>query len=114
MPRAAPAVVEPEMAMLAARKRSRCQRSRRPASTRAANWRRFGLEAGTRYAYLNGNYMTDRRLATLSAEERNAVVYSTMSLEPLHLYRRVLDRRLAKDEDLRANFLVGREAMVQR
>lgn len=84
------------------------------ASYRAANWRKVGLEAGTRYAYLNGNYITDRRLPTLSSADRAEIEYSTMLLEPLQIYGRSLDRRLAKDDELRASFLVGREPTVER
>jgi hypothetical protein len=81
------------------------------ASYRAANWLRVGLEAGTRYAYLNGNYITDRRLATLPPEERDGVEYSSMPLQPLHIYCRVLDRRLGRDAELRRGFVVGRETV---
>jgi hypothetical protein len=78
------------------------------ASYRAANWRQFGVEAGTHYAYLHGNYITDRQLATLSPAEQAAVTYSAMPLDPLHVYGRPLDRRLASDDALRVSFLVGR------
>jgi hypothetical protein len=78
------------------------------ASYRAANWQQIGVETGTRYAYLHGTYITDRHVAALSLKERSAVEYSTMPLQPLRIYGRFLDRRLAKSEKLRRGFVVSR------
>jgi hypothetical protein len=64
------------------------------ASYRASNWRRLGVETGTRYAYLDEDYVTDRRVALLSAEQRRRVEYSRMPLRPLEIYGRSLDRSL--------------------
>jgi hypothetical protein len=65
------------------------------ASYRAANWRALGVEKGTRYAYFRGRYITDRRLAQLSASERSHVEISRMPLAPLVIYGRFKDQRLA-------------------
>jgi hypothetical protein len=64
------------------------------ASYRAANWRVVGYERGTRYAYLDGRYITDRRLLTLPPEESACVEFSRMPLEPLALYASFRDRHL--------------------
>jgi hypothetical protein len=77
------------------------------ASYKAANWRPLGFEIGTRYAYLNGRYITDRQLLTLPADERGSVEHSRMPLRPLLLYGRYRDRRLAHVQ--RGTFAVSRE-----
>jgi hypothetical protein len=63
------------------------------ASYRAANWMLFGYEAGTRYGYLDADYITDREIARLPAPDRCRVVYSLMPLAPLMLFGRLLRRR---------------------
>jgi hypothetical protein len=65
------------------------------ASYRAANWRTIGVEKDTCYAYFRGRYITDRRLAQLSASERAHVEFSRMRLAPLVIYGRFKDQRLA-------------------
>lgn len=73
------------------------------ASYRAANWRLIAQEYGTRYAYLDGDYVTDRHLlavfgTTDAARLRDRLgerfVVSHMPLAPLDLYGLALDRRL--------------------
>lgn len=66
------------------------------ASYRAANWVPLGREVGTRYAYLNARYITDRQVARLSATDQARVQYSKMPLHPLILLCRLLDRRLER------------------
>jgi|GEM_PF-1923945 len=78
------------------------------ASYKAANWQSVGFETGTRYAYLNARYTTDRQLSALPPEERLAVQFSRMRLLPLELYGRVLDRRLIPAYTGRAPFVVAR------
>ncbi len=78
------------------------------ASYRAANWALAGFETGTRYAYLDARYITDRQLDVLPPEERREVEFSRMPLLPLELYRRVLDRRLIPSEALLQPFVVPR------
>jgi hypothetical protein len=63
------------------------------ASYRAANWSLYGYEAGTRYGYLDDDYITDREIARLPAADRRRVVYSLMPLAPLMLFGRLLRRR---------------------
>jgi hypothetical protein len=63
------------------------------ASYRAANWLPLGIETGTRYAYLNGCYITDRQLLRLPPDDRPRVEYSQMRLRPLILLCRFLERR---------------------
>lgn len=63
------------------------------ASYRAANWMLFGHEAGTRYGYLDDDYITDREIARLPDQDRRRVVYSLMPLAPLLLFGRLLRRR---------------------
>jgi hypothetical protein len=63
------------------------------ASYRAANWMLFGHEAGTRYGYLDDNYITDREISGLPAADRRRVVYSLMPLAPLVLFGRRVRRR---------------------
>lgn len=59
-------------------------------SYHASNWARFGVEEGTRYAYLDDNYVTDRELVRLFGSPDDApasrVTFSKMPLEPLELY----------------------------
>jgi len=62
------------------------------ASYRAANWSLFGQEIGTRYGYLDGDYISDREIELLSGAMRRRVVYSVMPLEPLAIYGRFLQR----------------------
>jgi hypothetical protein len=62
------------------------------ASYRAANWSLFGRESGTRYGYLDRDYISDREIALLSATQRRRVVYSLMPLAPLVIYGRFLRR----------------------
>ncbi|TMD14717.1 MAG: hypothetical protein E6J00_04845 [Chloroflexi bacterium] len=78
------------------------------ASYRAANWRRIGFETGTRYAYLRGGYVTDRRLASLPASEQRAVEYSRMPLRPLAVFGRFLDEELSRAASQRGEFVIGR------
>jgi hypothetical protein len=66
------------------------------ASYRAANWLPLGLETGTRYAYLDGRYITERQLQTLPPRMRGRVEYSRMPLRPLVLFCRLLDKRLQR------------------
>ncbi len=76
------------------------------ASYRAANWTLFGREWGTHYAYLDGNYVTDRSLrqcyGTSDAAPLRLLLGSRfktngMELDPLLLYAFVLDRHLARE-----------------
>lgn len=73
------------------------------ASYRAANWSLWAREVGTRYAYVDGLYVTDRELArrfgsaepeSLAREHAGKVVFSRMPLRPLELYAYALDRRV--------------------
>jgi hypothetical protein len=73
------------------------------ASYRAGNWTLFAREHGTRYAYLDGEYVTDRRLAATFGtsdpdQMRNRLGHrfavSRMPLAPLDLYALPRDRRL--------------------
>lgn len=63
------------------------------ASYRAANWFLFAHETGTQYAYLDGDYLTDRAVDRLPEGDRQRVVYSAMPLAPLRIYGRLLSRR---------------------
>jgi hypothetical protein len=63
------------------------------ASYRAANWFLFAHETGTRYAYLDGDYLTDRAVDRLPEADRRRVAYSAMPLAPLRIYARFLSRR---------------------
>jgi hypothetical protein len=65
------------------------------ASYRAANWRLWARERGTRYSYLDNEYITDRALARrfgtanesrLQERLGDRVVFSRMVLDPLELY----------------------------
>lgn len=73
------------------------------ASYRAANWVLWGREVGTRYAYLDGRYTTDRELqrcfgsadpTTLTARLGSRFASSRMALQPLDLYVYPLDPSL--------------------
>lgn len=73
------------------------------ASYRAGNWTRFAREHGTRYAYVDGEYVTDRCLASTFGTSDPTRIYdrlgqrfavSRMPLAPLDLYALALDRRL--------------------
>jgi hypothetical protein len=73
------------------------------ASYKAANWRFYGRETGTRYAYLDAAYVTDRELtyrfgtSDAGALQRllgDRIAFSRMRLEPLELYAFALDPRL--------------------
>ncbi len=55
-------------------------------SFRAANWRPF-LEKSVNYSYFQDNYITSRRLRSLSASARAQVKYSLYDLEPLSILR---------------------------
>jgi hypothetical protein len=75
------------------------------ASYRAANWHLFGREIGTRYAYLDEAYVTDRELsrrfgtsdaAVLTRALGRRIAFSRMALPPLDLYAIGLNRRLRK------------------
>jgi hypothetical protein len=70
------------------------------ASYRAANWVLWARETGTRYAYLDGRYTTDRELArrfgsadpdALGATLGSRIAFSRMPLRPLDLYAYPLD-----------------------
>ncbi|OYV81726.1 MAG: hypothetical protein B7Z73_17740 [Planctomycetia bacterium 21-64-5] len=63
------------------------------ASYEADNWRLFGYEHCTRYAYMHGNYVTDRRIAELFGKapellSRDELTFSVWRLQPLRLYIR--------------------------
>lgn len=75
------------------------------ASYRAANWLLYGRETGTRYAYLDAAYITDRELTrrfgtsdvrTLGRLLGDRVAFSTMPLAPLELHAFPVDRRLRR------------------
>ncbi len=70
------------------------------ASYKAANWTLYAHESGTRYAYLDRDYITDRKLreryatadpVRLQALLGSRIAFSTMPLRPLELYALVLD-----------------------
>ncbi len=79
------------------------------ASFRAANWVPLGRETGTRYAYWDRRYITDRRVEMLAPRDRAAVVYSTMRLRPLVLLCRLLDKRLRREHPEGFDLLVERQ-----
>jgi hypothetical protein len=65
------------------------------ASYRAGNWTLIARETGTRYAYLDGRYITDRELIRRHGSSDPEVLlprlgsrlqYSTMPLRPLQIY----------------------------
>jgi hypothetical protein len=70
-------------------------------SYRASNWIRFGQECGTRYAYLDQDYVTDRELirqfGSTDAVPSDRVIFSTMPLKPLDLYASVIDAKLRRE-----------------
>jgi len=66
------------------------------ASYKAANWLPLGCETGTRYAYLDKRYITDRRVCQLARADRLRVEYSRMPLRPLVLLCRLLDKGLQR------------------
>ena len=78
------------------------------ASYKAANWVELGLETGTRYAYLHGDYITDRRLSSMPESERHLVEYSQMRLLPLQVFGRFLDKDLARAAAQSPRFVVRR------
>ena len=73
------------------------------ASYRAANWMLWGREHETRYAYFDGNYITDRELVArfgsadpthLSAALGDTINFSRMPLRPLDVYAYPVDPAL--------------------
>lgn len=75
------------------------------ASYKAANWSLFGFEHGTRYAYLDESYVTDRELTRLFGTSDTTalqpllgdrIAFSRMALEPLKLYAFALQPRLRR------------------
>lgn len=87
------------------------------ASYRAGNWTAFAREHGTRYAYVDGEYVTDRWLATtfgtsdptgLRSELGERFAISRMPLAPLDLYALALDRRLRSTLEQQPPFDVPR------
>jgi hypothetical protein len=66
------------------------------ASYRASNWLPFGVEVGTRYAYLDDRYITKRELERLPLRDRMRTEYSKMPLHPLNLLCFFLDKRLRR------------------
>jgi hypothetical protein len=79
------------------------------ASYKAANWLPLGLEIGTRYAYRNARYVTDRQLENVPSGESAGIEYSKMPLRPLVLLCRLLDRRLQRAHPNGFDFVVARE-----
>lgn len=76
------------------------------ASYRAANWSLWATEAGTRYAYLDKEYITDRalvaRFGTASADRLavqlgSRIRFSRMRLAPLRIYAYPIDAALRAD-----------------
>ena len=75
------------------------------ASYRAGNWRLLAREHGTRYAYVDGDYVTDRRLAArfgtsdpVGLRHRLGARFAStsMALAPLDVYALGLDRPLRR------------------
>jgi hypothetical protein len=75
------------------------------ASYKAANWSLYGCEQGTRYAYLDQEYITDRELTArfgtsdaevLAAALPGRIEFSAMPLRPLEMYAYPLDHRLRR------------------
>jgi len=78
------------------------------ASYRAGNWTAFAREHGTRYSYVDGEYVTDRWLAaTFGTSDPTRIcdrlgqrfAVSRMPLAPLDVYALALDRRLRRALD---------------
>ncbi len=76
------------------------------ASYKAANWSLIGSEHGTRYAYLDESYITDRELtrsygtsdaATLKRLLGSRVAFSLMPLQPLEMYALALNGWLRRE-----------------
>jgi hypothetical protein len=72
-------------------------------SLKASNWVFFGYEKGTRYAYLNKEYITDRELvryygtanpSLLQTELQDRFEVSRVNLDPLQLYAYFIDKGL--------------------
>jgi hypothetical protein len=82
------------------------------ASYKASNWHVIGIELGNRYAYLDGRYITDRRLAALARDELARVEYSQMQFRPLLIYGR--DRRRSSQRLEPTPFLVDRPAVASQ
>jgi hypothetical protein len=89
------------------------------ASYRAANWVIWGREHETRYAYLDGSYITDRELvarcgtsdpAQLVASVGNAVSFSRMPLRPLDIYAYPVDPGLRDELERREPLHLHRPA----
>jgi hypothetical protein len=87
------------------------------ASYRASNWVPFAFEDGTRYAYLNGAYVTDRLLervfgtadsTLLQRRLGTEIVFSTMPLRPLEVYAYPLDSHLRRTLATRSPVTVAR------
>lgn len=75
------------------------------ASYKAANWSLFGSEHGTRYAYLDRSYVTDRELtrsygtsdaAILKTRLGPRIAFSSMPLRPLEVFALGLNGRLRR------------------
>ena len=56
------------------------------ASYEAANWADF-VDVPAKYAYLEGNYITFRKLKSLSSHRRQEATYSQYELAPLKIFR---------------------------
>jgi hypothetical protein len=84
------------------------------ASYKSANWELVGFETGTRYAYLDGRYITDRQLAVLPEAELSRVEFSRMRLMPLEFYGRFLDRKTSRNRAPRPPFMVARPPLPAR
>jgi hypothetical protein len=72
---------------------------------RASNWKLFGLERKERYLYLDGEYVTDRRLIDtygsakydfLSRTLGGRIQRSVQGILPLHIYAYYFDERLKR------------------
>jgi hypothetical protein len=61
-------------------------------SYEASNWSEF-IEVPARYAYLDGNYITFRKLMRIPAARRQGVSYSQYRLAPLKIFRYQLHLR---------------------
>jgi hypothetical protein len=75
------------------------------ASYKAANWCLYGREHGTRYAYLDESYVTDRELTrrfgtsdatALRLSLADRIAFSRMALQPLELFALALRPRLRR------------------